>query len=623
MHVSNQSSPYCRLHTLPFEAISLASGFWQQKQTINRQVSLREGYKKLHEYGNFDNLKLAAGSLKGEFRGPPFMDSDIYKWLEAVAYDFNHGTDSELLKMANESITLLESAQQPDGYLNSYWQYVRAGQRWTDLDTGHELYCAGHLFEAAVAFHRATGETRLLDITQRMAEHILATFGPGKQAAAGGHPEIELALVELYRETGEKRYLDEALFFINQRGRGVMGDHGRRFGPTYFQDRVPVRKVEEVEGHAVRQLYLTSGVTDIYMETGETELLSAMQRLWTDMTGRKMYITGGFGSRYEGESFGDAYELPADRCYCETCATIAAIMWNWRMLLATGEARFADLLERCLYNGFLSGISMNGERYFYVNPLLSRGGVERMSWFECACCPPNVMRLITMVENYMATVDTEGIQVHQYMPATIQTRLNNGQAVKLHIETDYPRDGHIKITLESDDDGLSWPLSLRIPGWSAGTTLRINDGELQDVPEAGNYIKLNRKWQKDDSIELYLPMQPRFIVANPRVDAIRGSVAIEYGPSVYCLEEIDQPNANLLDIRIDPTIKPEPVWRNDLFGGTMVLNLPGKIASQKRPLYTPISQKVSPMRDFDLTAVPYFTWANRGAGMMRVWIPRV
>ncbi|MEA3345793.1 MAG: glycoside hydrolase family 127 protein, partial [Chloroflexota bacterium] len=383
MHVSTQTSSHARWRTLPLGDISITGGIWAQKQALNRQVSLRHGYEQLERAGNFNNLRLAAGSGEGEYQGPVFMDSDVYKWLEALACDLANVRDPEVKRMADETIDLLVAAQQADGYLNSYYQVVRPDKRWTDLDHDHELYCAGHLFEAAVAMHRATGDERLLDIARRFADHIDSMFGPGRREGAPGHPEIELALVELYRETGERRYLDLAAFFIDQRGRGVMGGYGR-YGPEYHQDRVPVRQATVVEGHAVRQLYLTAGVTDVYLETGEQALFEALTQLWHDMTTRKMHITGGFGARFVGESFGEAYELPSDRCYCETCASIASMMWNWRMLLATGEPRYADVLERSLYNGFLSGVSLDGRRYFYVNPLQSRGGIERAEWYSCA-----------------------------------------------------------------------------------------------------------------------------------------------------------------------------------------------------------------------------------------------
>lgn len=469
MHVSTQPSGHAMWRSLPVGGIRLDGGFWAARQDVNRRVSLRRGYAKLTEFGNLHDLELAgqvvagtatAADLASQFRGPLFMDSDVYKWLEAAALELANGPDAELAAMIETLTDLLERAQQPDGYLDSYWQVVKAGQRWTDLEHGHEMYCAGHLIEAAVAHHRATGGKRLLAIARRVADCIDSVFGPGKRAGLCGHPEIELALVELYRETGERRYLDLAMYFIDQRGHQTFGKNGWA-SAGYFQDRVPVREATQVEGHAVRQLYLAAGVTDAYLETGEAALLEAMNRLWADLTDHKTHLTGGFGARHEGEAFGDAYELPADRCYCETCASIAAMMWNWRMLLATGEARYADLLERSLYNGFLSGVSLDGQRYFYVNPLQSRGGIERPEWYGCACCPPNVMRQIALVSHYVATTSDAGVQLHQYMPARFET----AAGVVLSLDTAYPWDGTVKITVEATP-AEPWTLSLRIPAWA-------------------------------------------------------------------------------------------------------------------------------------------------------------
>jgi len=626
MNVDNHNSPYAQLRSLPIGAIELVSGFWHQRQALNRDVSLKEGYRKLHKHGNFDNLKLAIGSIKGEFKGPQFMDSDIYKWLEAVAYELIRNMDKDLLDMVNEAVSLLEIVQQPDGYLNSYWQFVKPGQRWTDLETGHELYCAGHLIEAAVALHRTTGEERLLDIAKRVADNIENTFGEGKLVATGGHPEVELALVELYRETGNRSHLDMALFFINQRGKGIMGDRLVHLDSSYFQDRLPVREAEEVEGHAVRQLYLTSGITDIYMETGENELLEAMRRLWVNMTGRKMHITGGFGARHEGESFGDSFELPSDRCYCETCATIAAVMWSWRMLLANGEAEYADLIERCLYNGFLSGISLDGTRYFYVNPLQSRGGIERVEWFDCACCPPNVMRLISTIENYVATANEKGIYIHQYMSAKISAQLSNTYQASISIETEYPMDEEIDITVSTGENSVPWSLFLRIPAWCKNASININGGPTEETNQAGEYIEVTRKWNNGDYIKLNLPMNPRIIKPDIRIDAIRDSLALECGPFVYCIEEADQPGIDIDDVRISPDVKPALMWRSDFAGGIYSVKLPGKLLIYDKGntnLYTPLNDSKPMMQEVDLTAIPYYTWANRSPGKMRVWIPTI
>jgi DUF1680 family protein len=337
--VDTSHSPFVRLQALPLGAVRFKPGFWTGLQATNRRVSLKHGYDMLKKAGNFDNLKLAAGAGSGQYRGMNFLDEDVYKWLEALAWEMGNAPDAELQHMADEAIALISAAQQPDGYLNSYYQVVEPDRKWADLDFSHELYCAGHLFQAAVAFERALDDSRLLEVACRLADHIASVFGPGKKEGACGHPEVEMALVELYRSIGNETYLNLAQFFVDQRGQKRMRGLGAN-GPEYHQDHVPVREAQEVAGHAVRQMYLLAGVTDLYMETGEQVLLEAVDRLWHDMTGTKTYLTGGLGSRYDGEAFGEAYELPPDQCYCETCAAIGSLMWNWRLLLITGQMAF-------------------------------------------------------------------------------------------------------------------------------------------------------------------------------------------------------------------------------------------------------------------------------------------
>ncbi len=631
MHVSTKDTPHARWRSLALGGVSLSEGFWADKQATNRDVSLQRGYQKLEEFGNIDNLRLAAGLQEGAYRGPVFMDSDLYKWLEAVAYDLAIAPDPHLAGLAEGVIDLLAAAQAApsageDGYLNSYWQVVRPDDRWADLDHGHELYCAGHLIEAAIAFHRATGGARLLGIARRFADYIDSEFGPGRREGTSGHPEIELALVELYRETSERRYLDLARLFVDRRGRQKLGTGARHFGPEYHQDRVPVREATTVEGHAVRQLYLTAGVSDLYLETGEQALMDAMARQWRDLTARKMHLTAGFGARFTGEAFGDAYELPSDRCYCETCASIAAMMWNWRMLLATGDARYADLLERSLYNGFLSGISLDGERYFYVNPLQSRGGIERPEWYGCACCPPNIMRQIALVGHYVATASEAGVQIHQYMPSVVSVEQDGGPSAVLRLETRYPWSGDVRLTIEQTT-GHPWHLSLRVPKWCCAGGVRVN-GEPEAVVTGGKYAVIERPWQVGDIVDLSLPMEPVLIEANPRIDAIRGSLAIQRGPIVYCVEHADQePGIDLLDVRISSDARMQAQWHEDLLGGVMAVDVQGTvvdIGDWKTQLYRPVSQgdgSAPPKREVTLRAVPYYAWANRGPGAMRVWIP--
>ncbi len=618
--VDTARSPHARLQTLAHRNVAITGGFWGQRQATNRQVSLRHGFRMLEEWGNFDNLRLAAGLVQGkQYRGYVFQDSDVYKWLEAVAFELANRPDAELRAMGDQTIALVAAAQAPDGYLDSHYQVAEPNGRWVHLDYGHELYCAGHLFQAAVAWHRATGEARLLDVARRLADHIDSVFGPTKRPGTPGHPEVEMGLVELYRETGEPRYLALAQFFVDQRGHGLLGK-GRYGSLSYFQDHIPIREASTVEGHAVRQLYLTAGVTDLFLETGEEALLAALERQWHDMVEHKLALTGGVGARHEGEAFGEPYELPNDACYCETCAAIASIMWNWRMLLASGEARFADLIERTLYNGFLSGVGLDGSHFYYVNPLLSRGGIQRPEWYACACCPPNVMRLIASLAHYLATSDSSGLQVHQYAPARIV-----GGGLALRMETEYPWQGSVCITVEGAE-GPSRRLALRLPGWCQAPTVRVNGQAVSVANGPSGYAAIERAWQPGDTVELDLPMVPQFVEAHPRIDPTRGSVAIERGPLVYCLEQADQePAVDVLDVEIDVAGPLRAQWRGDLLGGVVAVQAPGYALDlmpwQGRLYRTMGSGSLPGRRPVRLTTVPYYAWANRGAGAMRVWIP--
>lgn len=628
--VDTTASPYAKLHTLPLDAVAIQGGFWESRQQTNQTVSLRHGYSQLEKSGNFHNLLLAAGKGQGEYRTPVFMDSDVYKWLEAVGYELARHDDPELAKMADYAIGLIEDAQGEDGYLNSYWQVVEPQRRWQDLHHGHELYCAGHLFQAAVAYSRGTGDDRLLNVSRRFADYIDSVFGPGKRDGIPGHPEIETALVELYRATGERRYLDLANYFLDNRGRGLLGGH--RWGtPAYYQDHVPVREAETVEGHAVRQLYLTAGMTDSYLETGEPALMEALERQWQNMVGKKMHVTGGLGAEHAGEAFGEAYELPNERAYCETCAQIAGIQWNWRMLLATGERRFADGMELMLYNAFLSGVSLDGCRYFYVNPLLSRGSepwlgrkhIVRPEWHGCACCPPNVMRLLASLAHYLVTTDESGVQVHHYAAATVTPQFG-GRAVKLDMEADYPWSGDVKLTV-GESDGQPWTLRLRIPDWARSAKLEVN-GTPVTVEPGTEYAAIDRTWQSGDVVTLSLEMTPELLAAHPRVDPTRASVALRRGPLVYCLEQADQSaDVDVQDVAVKPDSKLAPVWQPDLLGGVTVIEVDGvslDTSAWDNALYRPLDSLTPAQgRAVKLTAIPYYAWANRGPGVMRVWVP--
>jgi DUF1680 family protein len=450
--------------------------------------------------------------------------------------------------------------------------------------------------------------------------------------ATPGHPEIEAALVELYRETGERRYLALAGFLLDNRGHGWLGPSRRYGASSYFQDRVPVRESSEVEGHAVRALYLTAGVADVYLETGERTLLNAVERQWQDMVTRKLYITGGVGSRHLAEAFGKPYELPNDLAYCETCAAIASIMWCWRMLLITGEARFADLAERTLYNAVLSGVSLDGQLYFYVNPLadngeaehLHRGGPSRKPWHNVACCPPNVMRLVASLGHYAATRNEDGLQIHQYGAASIKADLPGVGSVALRIESDYPWDGRVRIVVEAGGSG-PWTLSLRIPGWCEDAVMHVNGADVDDASGADGYLSIERSWAGGDVLELELPLTPRLTEAHPWVESTRGCLAIERGPLVYCLEQPDQ-QAPVYDLEINPAAPLSAEWRADLLDGVSVVRGSG-FAIDRTAWEGSLYRRYQPgestaKRPVDLTAVPVYAWANRSPNAMKIWIPR-
>jgi DUF1680 family protein len=374
-------------------------------------------------------------------------------------------------------------------------------------------------------------------------------------------------------------------------------------------------------------MYLTAGVTDLYLETGERALLEALLRQWQDMVSHKLFITGGLGSRYEGEAFGDPYEIPPDLCYCETCAAIGSIFWNWRMLLATGEGRFADLIERTLYNSFLSGLALDGQNFFYVNPLLSRGGRRRAEWYPVACCPPNIMRLIASLGHYLATKDATGLQIHLYNPASLKTELASGHPIALTMETEYPWQGQVKLMIQ-DTDGAAWQLRLRVPGWCQSAQVTINGQRVDNPMSESGYIVLNQAWQPGDVIELTLAIEPQLIEAHPRLDAIRGSVAIQRGPLIYCLEEVET-EVNLLDVRLDEEASLQATWEEGLLPeGIVVIETTGRVLNPndwQDTLYRPLNslgRQVAPSKAVRLKAIPYYAWANRGVNAMRVWIPK-
>jgi uncharacterized protein len=608
------------LRPLGLDEVVLRPGFWGERQRRNRTATLPHVRDRLEAAGNFANLRAtAARDTSAAHRNMVFADSDVYKWLEGVAWEQGRDPAPELADDLRTVTHLLRTAQDDDGYLDTAFQLGAPGRRWTDLQFGHELYCLGHLSQAAVADVRATGGTGLLDVARRFADLAVDVFGPGWREGVPGHPEVETALVELYRTTGDERYLELAVLFLDRRGRGRLGPG--RFGSAYYQDDRPVREHRAMVGHVVRALYLATGMVDGYAETGDRSLLDAVVAQWDATLGTKTYVTGGQGSRHLDESFGAEYELPPDRAYAETCAGIAAVLLTWRLLLATGLGRYADDMERALFNVVAASTADDGRHFFYVNTLQRRGpGPGRPAWFECACCPPNLLRLLASLQAYVATRDGDGVQLHHYTAATVDTTLPEGRPVGLTIDTDYPAGGRVRVRIDRTGNA-PWSLALRVPGWAAAGTLTAGGRTGPAVADERGYAVLTRAWRPGDEVVLDLDLAPRVLWPHPRIDAVRGCAAFARGPVVYCLEQVDQPpGADLADVAVTADVAPKPGHRD----GLDVLELDGTVrtpagwdgrAYATRPPGAPAEREVR------LLAVPYHAWANREVGAMRVWVP--
>lgn len=616
--VRTTNSPYARLKSVGVREVRLTGGLLEERYETNRTAGIPAGWEQLRESHTVPNFYVVSGRRQGQVKGPRYIDSDGYKWLEGASWAVAHGTEIPVAKWMAEFVEVIAAAQEPDGYLNTQFMGERKSLRFTDLNHAHEIYCFGHLTQAAIAHHRVTGEDKLLNVARRFANLLYCLFGPEGKWGTCGHPEAEMALVELYRETGEKRYLDLAARMIDARGRKppVLD------GSVYLLDHAPFREQNEAVGHAVRALYLYAGATDLYMETGESALMEVLHALWHDVFTRKVYITGGLGARYEGEAFGQAYELPNLRAYAETCAAIAGFMWNWRMLQVEPNARYADMMELALYNGILSGVSLDGTRYFYMNPLESRGGYERQEWFGCACCPPNVHRTLASLPGYLYSVDENTVYVHLYAASELNTQLPNGQPVKVTVQTDYPWSGEIILRPSAG----RYRLVLRIPGWAVGAEVSVNGVPAPAESVPGTYIPLEREWRSGDEVQISFPMPIQLIRANPRVEETRASGALMRGPIVYCVEAMDVAHGNLMEVYLPADVSAlRTHYDSSLLKGVMTLAGSAVLDTVPRgdqPLYVPASRYEPPRwREVSVRWVPYYAWANRGADAMKVWLP--
>ncbi|MCF7853324.1 MAG: glycoside hydrolase family 127 protein [Candidatus Pacebacteria bacterium] len=617
--------------------VLLTDGFLGSRVHLNRELTLHQQYARMEETGRIDQVRLAAGeNVTRRCHGHKFWDSDIAKWLEAVGYSLAAYPDTELERLADAVVDLLEKAQEDDGYLNTYYSTFEPDKKWTNLRDNHELYCAGHLMEAAVAYHEATGKRKLLDVMCRMADHIDSRFGREKGNVRGypGHEEIELALIRLHCATGETRYRDLAAYFVNERGHSpcffqteaeTRGEQVRSSDWRYWQAHKPVREQDEAWGHAVRAMYLYAGAVDVATLTDDTELFEACRRLWNNTTTRKMYITGGVGARHTGEAFGEDYELPNSTAYAETCAAIGLVFFAHRMMLAEPDGKYVDILERALYNGVLSGLSLDGHHYFYVNPLSYDGKApffrgesnRRQKWFGCACCPANISRLLASLGQYVYSTNNDGdIYLHLYTAseASFQT---GGAKLTVTQETDYPWGEEVKLTVQSSDI-LRKTIWLRVPGWCADYEVSIDGQPLESSVHRG-YLPLQRDWSGTTVVDLTWRMPVETVAADPRVEAVRGCAALQRGPVVYCVEQVDNdvPVSNLV---VHHGTQWTVDYCPDLLGGCCSITGDAYAieSTHAKSLYaSPACLDVQPAR---LQAIPYALWANRGNHAMTVWM---
>ena len=638
------ASANVRLRPIGLASSHITGGMWATRRALNHDRSIPHGAAQLERAGNVTNFRLATGE-SGTYQGgnddsgttAPFLDSDVYKWLEAVGWELAQVPDDGLLGLAEPLIDLVGRAQRADGYIDTFFQVLRPGAEFTDLRWGHELYVAGHLMQAAIAWQRGLGDDRLLRIAERFVDRIWSELGPGKRELIGGHPEIEMALVEAYRTTGRARYLELARLLVERRGHGLLEKD--RFGSTYWQDHEPVRTAAEPVGHAVRQVYLDCGVTDVAVETGDTELLEAVIRRWEAMRGSRMYITGALGSRHRDEAIGAAFELPPDRAYAETCASIGSTMLARRLLLATGEPRFADVIERTAFNSVLAGMGADGTHFFYSNPLQRRsGGIEilegaastrRAEWFPVSCCPPNLMRFLATFPDQVASVDERGLHVHQFATGTIEFEGGGGRSA-LAVETDYPWSGDVRITVNASPEA-PWRLALRVPEWCPNATLTL-DGSTVLARSGPGAMEVERSWRPGEELHLELELSSRVTRPDPRIDALRDTLALERGPLVYVVEDADLPpgqSVESLEVPRRPRVQVAPTSIQGV-GEVAGLELEGDVREDPAETTWPYrsepaegSEPTPPGRTTEVAvrAVPYYAWGERDGLGMRVWLP--
>lgn len=624
-----QSSGSVNNH-IPFSHVTIQDAFWKPRiekvTTVTLPVCIDQTEVKTPRLRNFEKVARKQGE---KHEGIYYDDSDVYKALEAIAYSLKNTPDPGLEAKADEWIDKVAAAQWDDGYLNTYYTLRDPQKRWTDMSM-HEDYNGGHLIEAAVAYYDATGKRKLLDVATRFADHFDSQFGPGKRHWVTGHEELELALVKLYRATGNEKYLKMADWLLSERGtkHGVGYTWSQWKDTAYAQDAVPVRQQSEITGHAVRAMYLYTGAADVATYTHDTGYIEAMKRVWEDVVFRNMYITGGIGSSGGNEGFTTDFDLPNENAYCETCASVGMVFWNQRMNQLTGDSKYIDVLEKSLYNAANDGLSLDGSLFFYENPLASSGQHTRQAWFGTACCPANIARLVASIGDYIYATSGDGLWVNLFVGSQATTSIGN-KKVSIQQQTNYPWDGNIRITV-SPEQKSKFKLYVRIPGWltepSPGSTYTYLSGtnqpptyELNGKPTAtqtaNGYAIIDREWKKGDVVEVHIPMEIRRVVATEKVKDDRSRVSLQRGPLIYCIEHPDN-NGKALNVICPDDVSLHSDFRPEILGGVTTL-------SGEMLVLTPSDDGLSVLSSRQkITGIPYFTWANRGSGQMEVWIPR-
>ncbi|MCP2519299.1 glycoside hydrolase family 127 protein [SCandidatus Aminicenantes bacterium Aminicenantia_JdfR_composite] len=621
---------------VPFTRVKISDNFWLPRLETNLKVTIPFAFKKCEQTGRIDNFAKAGGLMKGKFIGRRYNDSDVFKIMEGASYSLALRPNPELEKYMDNLIAKIKAAQEEDGYLYTARTIdpenppPGAGkERWSNLGSSHELYNVGHMYEAAVAYYMATGKRNFLDIAIKNADLICKVFGPNRRHGYPGHQEIEIGLVKLYRVTGNEKYLKLAKFFLDERGKHKFEEKFSSTSPFsiynqpwYMQAHKPVIEQKKAIGHAVRATYMYSAMADVAALTGDKAYINAIDTIWENVVSKKLYITGGIGARREGEAFGNDYELPNASAYNETCAAIGNVLWNYRLFLLHGDGKYIDVLERTLYNGLISGVSLSGDLFFYPNPLESdgkfkfnQGEATRKPWFDCACCPTNICRFIPSLPGYIYAFKDKTIYVNLFIQNETTFKIQ-GNKIKLIQKTNYPWDGMIKIIVFPETDSY-FEIKIRIPGWALGKPvpsdlysfldkeiekplLKVNS-KIYPLNLDKGYVSIKRKWAKNDIIELRLPMPVRRIIAHEKVEEDRGKVAIQRGPLVYCFEGIDN-EGKVLNRSIPDKMNFKVEFHPELLGGINVLI--GQTEKEK------------------LIAIPYYAWSHRGIGEMAVWLPR-